>query len=256
MCPTDTGRRRRLHQAASGPLYVGRALPHLTPLRSGPRRLGRFIENPQPRRSATRPRADRRARAVGGPAKHTRPPQAARHPRGRGDHHQEAGRCHNALEHAAEHELMTTNPLAKVRWKAPAERRRGACPGRRLGWTQRRSAASGLCQVHRRQRNERTQADRGDVRGVLKSKFASVFLPTSRKPPDPPGLSRTCKKGPWPAFPQVRGPSSSVWQVKDSNLRSFRDGFTVRSHWPLGQPAVLGCRTSRWTWSGDSKTKG
>src|SRR4051794_9271463 len=28
------------------------------------------------------------------------------------------------------------------------------------------------------------------------------------------------------------------WRVKDSNLRSFRDGFTVRSHWPLGQPAV------------------
>jgi hypothetical protein len=27
--------------------------------------------------------------------------------------------------------------------------------------------------------------------------------------------------------------------VKDSNLRSFRDGFTVRSHWPLGQPAVV-----------------
>ena len=29
-----------------------------------------------------------------------------------------------------------------------------------------------------------------------------------------------------------------MWQVKDSNLRSLRDGFTVRSHWPLGQPAV------------------
>src|ERR1700710_1126144 len=29
-----------------------------------------------------------------------------------------------------------------------------------------------------------------------------------------------------------------LWQVQDSNLRSFRDGFTVRSHWPLGQPAV------------------
>ena len=28
-----------------------------------------------------------------------------------------------------------------------------------------------------------------------------------------------------------------VWRVQDSNLGSFRDGFTVRSHWPLGQPA-------------------
>src|SRR5262245_60384195 len=27
------------------------------------------------------------------------------------------------------------------------------------------------------------------------------------------------------------------WRVEDSNLRSFRDGFTDRSHWPLGQPA-------------------
>jgi hypothetical protein len=33
--------------------------------------------------------------------------------------------------------------------------------------------------------------------------------------------------------------SSIRWQVKDSNLRSFRDGFTVHSHWPLGQPAVV-----------------
>ena len=33
--------------------------------------------------------------------------------------------------------------------------------------------------------------------------------------------------------------SHTRWQVKDSNLRSFRDGFTVHSHWPLGQPAVV-----------------
>ena len=38
----------------------------------------------------------------------------------------------------------------------------------------------------------------------------------------PPGT----RKGPQPAFPQVRGPFSTWWQVKDSNLRSFRDGFT------------------------------
>src|SRR5450631_613546 len=34
------------------------------------------------------------------------------------------------------------------------------------------------------------------------------------------------RKGPWLAFPQVRSPFSTWWQVKDSNLRSFRDGFT------------------------------
>ena len=39
--------------------------------------------------------------------------------------------------------------------------------------------------------------------------------------------TRDTKRGPKPAFPQVRGPFSTWWQVKDSNLRSFRDGFTV-----------------------------
>ena len=40
-----------------------------------------------------------------------------------------------------------------------------------------------------------------------------------------------------------------LWRVKDSNLRSFRDGFTVRSHWPLGQPArVSQSRTTRKTY--------
>src|SRR5665647_3416373 len=51
----------------------------------------------------------------------------------------------------------------------------------------------------------------------------------------PPGT----QEGPRPAFPQVRGPLRTWWQVKDSNLRSFRDGFTVHSHWPLGQPALV-----------------
>ena len=37
----------------------------------------------------------------------------------------------------------------------------------------------------------------------------------------------------------IDGPGfRSWWQVEDSNLCSFRDGFTVRSHWPLGQPAT------------------
>ena len=38
---------------------------------------------------------------------------------------------------------------------------------------------------------------------------------------------------------------SHGWQVKDSNLRSFRDGFTVRSHWPLGQPAWCAWKDSK-----------
>ena len=37
--------------------------------------------------------------------------------------------------------------------------------------------------------------------------------------------------------PPARMPGAHAWQVEDSNLCSFRDGFTVRSHWPLGQPA-------------------
>ncbi len=45
------------------------------------------------------------------------------------------------------------------------------------------------------------------------------------------------REGPRPASPLVRGLIGTWWQVKDSNLRSFRDGFTVHSHWPLGQPA-------------------
>ena len=35
------------------------------------------------------------------------------------------------------------------------------------------------------------------------------------------------------------GGFSRWWQVVDSNHCSLRDGFTVRSHWPLGQPATL-----------------
>ena len=52
------------------------------------------------------------------------------------------------------------------------------------------------------------------------------------------GHRRTRRNSLCPVFPQVRGCLRWWWQVKDSNLRSFRDGFTVRSHWPLGQPAV------------------
>ena len=45
------------------------------------------------------------------------------------------------------------------------------------------------------------------------------------------------ENGPGARFRSSRGRSVCLWRVKDSNLRSFRDGFTVRSHWPLGQPA-------------------
>src|ERR1035437_9262179 len=47
----------------------------------------------------------------------------------------------------------------------------------------------------------------------------------------PPGT----REGPRPAFPQVRGPLSTWWQVKDSNLRSFRDGFTDQRRQALDQ---------------------
>ena len=39
----------------------------------------------------------------------------------------------------------------------------------------------------------------------------------------PPGMP----EGPQPAFPLFRGLTCTWWQVKDSNLRSFRNGFTV-----------------------------
>src|SRR5689334_20149204 len=36
------------------------------------------------------------------------------------------------------------------------------------------------------------------------------------------------EKRPRSAFPQLSGPFDCLWRVKDSNLRSFRDGFTAR----------------------------
>jgi hypothetical protein len=55
-----------------------------------------------------------------------------------------------------------------------------------------------------------------------------------------------------PAFGLVRGRLCCWWRVKDSNLRSFRDGFTVRSHWPLGQPAKARRHAERGSGSKDS----
>src|SRR6516162_5044963 len=60
---------------------------------------------------------------------------------------------------------------------------------------------------------------------------------TSWSEPDSLGVGGTERQRPLTAFPLVRGRLHSWWRVKDSNLGSFRDGFTVRSHWPLGQPA-------------------
>jgi hypothetical protein len=37
-------------------------------------------------------------------------------------------------------------------------------------------------------------------------------------------------EGPYPTFPLVKGLTATVWRVEDSNLCSFRDGFTVG--WP------------------------
>lgn len=45
------------------------------------------------------------------------------------------------------------------------------------------------------------------------------------------------EKDPGARFRSSRGHLCTWWRVEDSNLCSFRDGFTVRSHWPLGQPA-------------------
>ncbi len=53
-----------------------------------------------------------------------------------------------------------------------------------------------------------------------------------------PGAGREQRR-PLTVLAGQRALAGAGWRVKDSNLRSFRDGFTVRSHWPLGQPAGL-----------------
>src|ERR1700730_18773304 len=39
----------------------------------------------------------------------------------------------------------------------------------------------------------------------------------------------------------------TMWQVQDSNLRSFRDGFTVRPSWRLSGQALLDVLRSCWS---------
>jgi hypothetical protein len=48
-------------------------------------------------------------------------------------------------------------------------------------------------------------------------------------------LNGTHDNDPGPAFVLVRGRLCTVWRVKDSNLRSFRDGFTGRQPRPRDQ---------------------
>jgi hypothetical protein len=82
-------------------------------------------------------------------------------------------------------------------------------------------------------RRARQQGDLDDQGAKLGRAFAATGEP-ERVLVRPNG---TDNNGPSTAFLLVRGRVCTWWRVKDSNLRSFRDGFTVRSHWPLGQPA-------------------
>ena len=93
---------------------------------------------------------------------------------------------------------------------------------------------------------ERAFSDQGDkARGELAPLLVDGKPWTGglgRPEPETAGLSRPepdTVRGPLTVVSAGQGPSYTWWQVKDSNLRSFRDGFTVRSHWPLGQPAVV-----------------
>jgi len=114
-------------------------------------------------------------------------------------------------------------------------------------WYLRRSAP-GRVRPARRRGPELTGAFPADVDPArLPSTFAQV---TALRPKaemvdssnpfwiPPPGT----REGPRPAFPQVRGPLSTWWQVKDSNLRSFRDGFTDHRHQACDQRKCRSCR--------------
>src|SRR5450759_1070070 len=76
-------------------------------------------------------------------------------------------------------------------------------------------------------------------------KLPGAFRANSRRQPLWPDHSRTTRKCPQPAFPQVKGPFSTWWQVKDSNLRSFRDGFTVPRLQACDQRKRLTCNNFR-----------
>ncbi len=59
-------------------------------------------------------------------------------------------------------------------------------------------------------------------------KLCHAFATASWSERDLVGLRRTGRERPLTALSQVRGRSSEWWRVEDSNLGSFRDGFTVR----------------------------
>jgi len=61
-------------------------------------------------------------------------------------------------------------------------------------------------------------------------------LVTSRIRLDLAGLN---ENGPGARFRSSRGRSLCLWRVQDSNLRSFRDGFTAQAcnrRWPAAEP--------------------
>ncbi len=78
---------------------------------------------------------------------------------------------------------------------------------------------------------------RGGTRGCGRAGLRHVFGTDTSNRPDRAVRSRTARRRPCDQNFLVTGPSALLWRVEDSNLCSFRDGFTVRSHWPLGQPA-------------------
>ena len=87
-----------------------------------------------------------------------------------------------------------------------------------------------------RGRNFRTHSAQASMRLAFAQVSGLPMGPSESKASDTPSLYER------EALDRVsagQGLSGHRWQVKDSNLRSFRDGFTVRFHWPLGQPAVV-----------------
>ena len=91
---------------------------------------------------------------------------------------------------------------------------RSDCPASTVAWT--RTSHRIPCGQRRRPSAVRVCAGHSPgAEAEMTDASTPLWIP-------PPGT----REGPSPAFPQVRGPFSTWWQVKDSNLRSFRDGFT------------------------------
>ena len=83
----------------------------------------------------------------------------------------------------------------------------------------------------------RTRPAPGRTSGSRGAATGPACRPTNRRRPGRRhSVSRSKPNGPGQRN-RWSGPLICRWRVQDSNLGSFRDGFTVRSHWPLGQPA-------------------